>query len=366
MKVQHRHACKIRSLVITALVGSVLAGCNVVGPSSIRGGRLAYNEAINDTNNQQMLMMIVHNRYEERGNMLMVGSVTANIRISSGVDVQAGFGNDRDYSGNLVPFSGAFIYEENPTISYVPVTGVEYLRQLTMPLPMFLLAQMADSRPDPATAYTMLISSVNRITNADFLFTPQQQPDPRFNRFVEIMTELTQAHRLHWVADAQDKQKFALVIDHSADGNQENVRELLDIVGLPIPSDKEPDLIIPVSMALDGASAGALGITTRSVWDMVEILSSATDVPPADELEGVSTVYPRKGAVGKDLRIQFSQSEPERAYVSVKHRSGWFYIDERDHATKSYFKLLGALWSSAMSSSAGATAAPVLTVPVSR
>jgi hypothetical protein len=286
MNVQHRNAHKIRNLLVSGLLGCLLTGCAVVGPSSIRGGRLAYNEAINDTNNQQMLMILVHNRYEERGNLLAVASVTANVRVASSAGIQAGFGNDSNYDGNLVPFSGGFLYEENPTISYIPVEGLQYLRQLTMRLPISLLAQMADSMAHPATAYTMLISSVNGITSPDFLFNPEQQPDPRFNRFVQIMTELTQAHRLHWVEDARHKENFALVIDQSADGDEEKVRELLELVGLSAPDYEKSHLIIPVSMALDGASSGVLGIATRSVWDMVEILSAAIEVPPKMNAKG--------------------------------------------------------------------------------
>jgi hypothetical protein len=37
---------------------------------------------------------------------------------------QSNIGSDlvsNDYAGNLVPFSGGFVYEENPTITYAPV-----------------------------------------------------------------------------------------------------------------------------------------------------------------------------------------------------------------------------------------------------
>ncbi len=47
---------------------SIIAfGSDMVGPSSIRGGRLAYNEAINDTNNQQMLMILVQRSSFQKG-----------------------------------------------------------------------------------------------------------------------------------------------------------------------------------------------------------------------------------------------------------------------------------------------------------
>lgn len=43
------------------IIGSLLLGCTTLGPSSVRSGRLSYNEAITETNNQQMLMAIIHN-----------------------------------------------------------------------------------------------------------------------------------------------------------------------------------------------------------------------------------------------------------------------------------------------------------------
>jgi hypothetical protein len=52
-----------RAVLASLCLGVVLlSGCTVVGPKSISSGRLAYNEAISETNNQQMLMVMVHNR----------------------------------------------------------------------------------------------------------------------------------------------------------------------------------------------------------------------------------------------------------------------------------------------------------------
>lgn len=40
------------ALVTAGVLGSLLAGCNVVGPAAISSGRLAYNEAITEIDNQ--------------------------------------------------------------------------------------------------------------------------------------------------------------------------------------------------------------------------------------------------------------------------------------------------------------------------
>ncbi|MEA3292375.1 MAG: hypothetical protein U9Q71_08780 [Pseudomonadota bacterium] len=51
----------------------------------------------------------------------------------------------------------------------------------------------------------------------------------------------------------------------------------------------------------------------------------------------------------------------------MQYRDGWFSIDDRDQATKQFFKLMVTLWSVTIAESTPkGAAAPVLTVPVSR
>ncbi len=352
-------------LLSLCLAAVLLGGCTVVGPKAISSGRLAYNEAIAETNNQQMLMVLVHNRYEEQGSMLAVSSVTANVSVKSSAGFQAGFGSDSNYAGNLVPIAGGFVYEENPTISYTPVSGESYLRQFTMPLPLSMVARITRTLTNPEPVFIALLSSVNGIYNPDFIFDSQDD-DPRFERFAAIMAELTRAHRLHWVENPGSDDSFAIVIDQSAADHKAMAKELLDLLGLSRLHSNTPQLVIPVALSLNGAQAGAMGITTRSILDLVEILCAKIDVPQVDIDNGVVAAYPPVGLLGRTLAIHYSQEKPEHAYIKVAHRGGWFYIDERDTVTKRYFKLVGSLWSLAIANSqADGPAAPVLTVPVS-
>ena len=355
-----------RTPVIACVIGCLLAGCTVVGPSALRSGRLAYNAAIAETNNQQMLMFVIQNRYGESASLLAVASVTANVSITASTGIQLGFGDKDDYAGNLVPFSAGAVYEENPTISYTPVAGAEYARQVFSPVPIAVLAQMTGTLADPAHVYNALVSGVNGIRNPDFRFYPTD-PDPRFERFVAIITRLTQADRLHWAEDPGQSGRFSIVIDHYAPSFTAEVRELLGLLGLAAPTDPYARLILPVFLALDGRDSGGLGMTTRSVGDLVEMLSAAVKVPEQDLRKGAATTYPPLGLAGSGLRIHHSQSGPEHAAVAVQYRDRWFYIDESDQATKRFFRLMAALWSVTIAESAPkGSAAPVLTVPVGR
>lgn len=105
----------------------------------MRNGRAMYNRAMVATNNEQILDMIVRTRYEETAGLLAVQSITANVRVQGSVSAQFGIGPDSNFTGNLVPLSAATLYEENPTISYVPIQGEKYLRQLLAPLPLDLV-----------------------------------------------------------------------------------------------------------------------------------------------------------------------------------------------------------------------------------
>lgn len=355
-----------RSLIGALLCSWLLAGCTVVGPSAIRSGRLAYNEAITETNNQQILKLVIQSRYEETGNLLSVASVTANVSVTSRAIVEAGFGDGSDYDGNLVPFSGGFIYEENPTISYVPVAGATYMRQIMSPVPIAGLAQILGGLNDAHFSYLMLVTSVNGIYNPDFMFTTEQD-DPRFDRFVTIMSELTRAHRLHWAEDPREKGAFSLIIDQAEPEYAAQVRELRELSGMPVENTPSNVAVIPVRLAWNGATFGGLGITTRSVLDLMEILAGAVEVPQEDLATGIADVYPRPGRIGRQLRVHYAESKPENAYVSVEFHNGWYYIDKSDLITKRYFRLMNSLWSSTIAdATAKSSAAPVLTVPVSR
>ena len=57
----------------------VFSGCAIVGPSSISRGRADYNEAINKTEDEQMLLSIVKGRYGETSSLLAVSGVAANV-----------------------------------------------------------------------------------------------------------------------------------------------------------------------------------------------------------------------------------------------------------------------------------------------
>ncbi len=347
------------------LVTCVTSACNTLGPSTIGNGRMAYNQAISTTDQQQMLLAAVHNRYEERASLLAVASVTANVSVSSRATVQAGFGSKENYVGNLVPFSGGVVYEENPTISYVPVSGEKYLQQTTSPLPLSLLARVTESAIDPGFYYKTLITSVNGLSNHAFLFDGERLDD-RFLRFVEIMDVLTRRHSISWVDDYPRPGQQSLVVEHRSPDSASLIEELVSLTGLSDVTLSQQFVVIPVARAAVEVDYSVLRFTTRSVLQLIDILAASVDVPQGDVASGAAVAQRELGLPGQGVRVRFSVDEPESVSVKVEYRGGWYYISDNDLVSKRFFRLLAGLWSAAISGTVDGSGAPVLTVPVSR
>lgn len=345
------------------LVLCVLSGCAMVGPKSISTGRAGYNEVINRTEDEQILLSIVKGRYGETSSLLAVKSVAANVRFSTNARIEAGFG-PQDISGENL-FIGGLAYEENPTITYSPVQGEDYIRQMMSPIPLDILLLGVRAMSSSDDLFILYVNRINDLRNPDFL-AATGNAGPGFKRFVELFTELHTVGVLDLAGDPQEKMQFSVVISKYAPHYTQKVMEFLALLALPYPPDEPHDIIIPVHFALKTGQEWGIGITTRSTLNMIEILRASVIVPPEHDRLGLSLRFPPMGLPGQGIRIISSTDRPENTSVAVKYRGYWFYIDETDQRTKAFFRALRLCWSMTIAGSADQMMAPILTIPVSR
>ena len=356
----------ISSLAIICLILFALQGCTMVGPKSISMGRSSYNEAINRTEDEQLLMSIVKGRYGETSSLLAVSGVAANVRFKTNAAVEAGFGTTANYAGNLVPFTGGLSYEENPTISYTPVQGQKYLQTLLSSISLDFLLLSVQSQTSGGQQFTLLVNRINDLRNPDFLNELITEPDPRFMRFVELFSELNRAGVLDLIKDSHKEIVFNFLISGYAPQYSKKVIEFLDLLSLPMPTDESKEIVIPAYFAVKTRKVWGIGITTRSTYDLIEIFSAAVEAPQEHALKGLTINPLPMGLPGRGIRIRSATKKPENMSLAVKYRGYWFYIDETDQPTKAFFRALRAYWSVSISAAADHRAAPVLTLPVSR
>jgi hypothetical protein len=351
---------------LIAICTCSLVGCSTVGPNSLKSGRKVYNEAINRTAQEQTLLAIVQSRYGETSSLLNVVSVTANVCVQAKASVEIGVGPDSYFEGNLVPLSGGVAFEENPTITYMPVAGAQYIQDVMSPIPLDIWIAMARNVGHSREFMTAVVSRVNDMKNPHFILKEGHGPDARFSRFVELIHTLQIAGSLEWVLDSAGEDKYVMVVQAYSPEHVEQVRELMGLLDIQMPDEVGSDILIPVSMTIRTGGARNVALTTRSVLDLAEVLAAAIDVPSEDSEGGLTLTYPSLSPIWGGLHVSHSKSKPDNASVAVKYRDCWFYIEETDMRTKMFFRLLSGLWSVSMASDDHLRAAPVLTVPVSR
>jgi len=347
-------------LVLLSALG--FCGCAVVGPQSITAGRGVYAEVINRTEDEQILNVIVRQRYDETFGMMSVASVTANLRFSAQAGANIGIGDSDNYAGNLVPLSAGVAYEENPTISYVPLSGEDFMRRMLSPVSTNDWLLLAGTTKHPGHIFDLAVRRVNGLRNP---LLGRDPPSPEFAHFVELYDRLRRAGVLDIVIRPDSKTESNLFWDiHDyQDAHGDSVRELLDLLGIEVKPDGST-IILPLREAV-GRSVSAIHVQTRSAFEILQVFGAGIEIPSIHLQAGI--VEPVIWAVPEERRfitIRSSEKRPGNATVRIRFRDRWFYIDATDTKSKRAFVLLQTFIGMRLADPGAAQQAPVLTVPV--
>jgi hypothetical protein len=353
----------MRTINVLLAVGVLgLCGCVVVGPRSITAGRAAYTEVINRTADEQVLNVIVRQRYDETFGMLRVASVTANMRFSARVEGQTGFSSNDGNRDNLVPFSAGISFEENPTISYVPLTGAKFNQEMLSSVTPMEWHLLSGPVKNPSVVLALALRRINGMRNP----LPGEAPrPPGFSRFLELYDLLRRAQaldRVHHPEAGKDAAFYWAIHDYKGK-HVDSVREFLELLGI----DAKPDgstIVLPVRIAV-GSSSSAVHVEGRSAFDVLRAFGAGIEVPPDHLQAGIveSLTFP----VPEDERIftiRSSAEHPADATVQINFRDRWFYIDATDGKSKRAFAFLRTFIGLRLSDSETNQEGPVLTMPV--
>jgi hypothetical protein len=333
------------------------AGCSTAGRLELGNGRGAYNAVINRTEDEQILSMIVRQRYDETYGLLAVASVTASLKVGGSLGANVGIGSDSSYAGNLVPFAAGATYEESPTISYVPVRGEQFTLRLLAPLSgehTLLLERMSSPELEPLR---LLVRRANGLVNPVYAPGP---PGTDFDRFIEHYVRLRDQGVLDTVSSGEGSYEL-LLHDYTA-AQAAEVNELLRLLGIARAADPPRDVKLPLRFFVGSARGGGVDLETPSALEVIEAAGLGVEVPAPHLAEGIARAS-ALDASHRFLAIHASGSRPSEAAVAVEHRGWWFYIDARDARSKQSFQLLRTLIGLRLDE-AGAQGAPLLTVPV--
>jgi hypothetical protein len=301
-------------------------------------------------------------RYDETFGMMSVASVTANLSFTASTGIQLGFGDDNDYAENLVPFSAGVAYEESPTISYVPLSGEDFMRRMLSPVSRNEWHMLSNQAKHPGKVFALAVRRVNGLRNAPL---GEQPPSQDFARFVELYDRLRRAGVLDTVqaSETGDESNHFFDIHDYEGAHGDSVRELLDLLGIELKPDGSA-IFLPVHLAV-GSSVSAVHLQVRSAHEVLREFGSGIEIPPAHLEAGI--VEPLTWGVPEEKRfitIRSSKRRPDNATVRIRFRDRWFYIDATDTNSKRAFMFLRTFIGMRLADLGAAQQGPVITVPV--
>lgn len=349
----------------------VLTGCATrMGPATIPGARFDYNDKIARSQNDQLLLNLVRLRYRDTPVFLDVGTVIAQYSLSAQAGVAPTLNVD-GVEGTELGLDLGGSYSEQPTITYEPLKGSEFTRRFLTPLSPVTIVLLSESGWSIERLLLCCVERINRVPNAPQASgpTPERLPDnTAFRELAGLLRQLQVADLLHFGAALGEEAGAASVrVERPADGDPafaawQRARELLGLRG-------DEDVFVLATRGLR-QEPDEIALSSRSLLGVLFFLSHAVEAPADHEQRGLVTVT--KGGDGAKvdwgvatenlLQIRSSASVPASAFVRIRYRGHWFYIDDADLHSKATFNLLTYLFS--LQAAGEGEGSPLLTVPV--
>ena len=342
---------EFKKIGVLLLGGVACVGCHSFGPRAVVGTHPLYNEVISRSLNEQFLLNLVRLRYRDNPYFLEVGSVAVNTSLES--SVSSSFKLVSDGADTITP-SGSLIYKQNPTVTYTPLRGNQFLKQMLSPIPLEALLTLTQSGWSVQRVMSVCVERANDLDNAANASGPTPTREPRFEKFhtmANLLRDLQQADAMELgaapaVGDAKESHNLVLRYKGAAE-LAGKFKELCMLLGVP----PESTELVLTSNFLNKPENG-VAIRTRSMMGIMFYLSHNTTVPAADEQAGLVTITRAPGGehfdwgdvTGQLFAIHSGSTRPSDAFLAVPYRGSWFYLRQSDLESKSTFMLLNQLF----------------------
>ena len=344
----HRMPEKLR-LWIVLLVSVGLAGCVSFGAATLDRDRLDFTQAVSNSWKQQILLNIVKMRYADTPIFVDVGQIVSSYSLVS--SVQAGttvYPNlDRPTSSlrNFLNFGAQGQYTDRPTITYVPLTGSQFIQTLMTPIPPIRLFELIESGWPADQLFSAAVQTVNGLTNSRG-GAQIRSADPGFAKVVRSLKRIQSSGAMSLRISVDKERKDEGLVMYFATRNvspqiQAELEQLKRLLGLN-PEKREFSIMYGV---VPPGRDDVIALHTRSVFQLLYELATFVQVPPEHERERRAYPHLPDSPDGQDVlpplvNILSGPSKPADAFVNVHYNDRWYWIENRDLDSKGLFSFL--------------------------
>jgi hypothetical protein len=355
-----------KRFAIAILLMAGVTGCASIGPGTVARDRFDYISAISDSWKSQMLLNLVKLRYGDAPVFLDVASVINQYGIEGTIGYTGNWAQNNQlpwpYSA-LYSFAGAGRYSDKPTITYSPLSGERFARNLMTPIPPVAILNLLQAGYPADMVLRLCVHSVNSIHTRFGSGARAREADPEFYRLAERLRFIQQSGDLGMrVRKTGDQTATLVVFSKKPDPIIDEARaEMRKLLGLD-PTAQEFNVVYGSVASNDREIA----MLTRSILEILLDLSSYIEVPAARVSERRTFPTPAPEVVNGNpvpplIRILSTSESPGDAFAAVPYRQEWYWIDDKDFASKRLFSFIMFLFT--LTETGDKQGAPLITIP---
>jgi hypothetical protein len=308
------------------------------GAMTLDRDRLDFTQAVSNSWKQQTLLNIVKLRYGDTPIFVDVGQIVTGYQLVSTVQA-GGTVNPSGATGtNFLNFGAQGQYTDRPTITYVPLTGSQFLRTLMTPIPPIRLFELVESGYPIDFLLNVSVQSINALSNARGGARPRPA-DPDFAKLLKSLRKIQDSGAVGIRAEPeQDKKGGGLVLSFPLKAVPEEIqterKEVKRMLGI------NPDVTdFRIIYGTTPPKDDVVAIQTRSGLQILREMATFVQVPEEHQTEHrvfPAAMVPPDGQEAPPPLIQIlsARSKPTDAFVLIHYNDLWFWIDNRDLRSK--------------------------------
>ncbi|MBT6662939.1 MAG: hypothetical protein HN885_01595 [Nitrospina sp.] len=332
--------------IVCVIAVIILSSCTMYGPVFIKSERNQYNQAIQKTNDEQLLLNLVRLKYHENPLFMEVNNIASQFTLQNeiglGATLQAGA------KGIFTPSTSTYV-EERPTISYSPLHGENFVKGVLTPITLKTIVLLFHSGWSIERVFKVCLQRMDKLKNAPSASGPTPKIAPKTNKFfkaAKLLHEIQTQGGLEVTYRIFDGEPQLVIYISNSFKNSPPANQFARLLNTNL---GKMSYVFSSPSIKDNES---IDIVTRSLLGVMFYLSQAVEVPEQDVTEGkVAVTKTVKGEVfnwaeitGELLHVYNSPSSPEDAGLKIFYRNYWFYINDSDLISKSTFSLLAQIY----------------------